>query len=152
MKSKDKEEEDLDKLFFDKLNLLKDDSNVDSEAMDKIKEYQKINDEFREMNVRPVKFKTLDERKNCQKKKSYIVSNKYFKKAKEEIERLCRDGIIIEAEVKYVSPAFFKKKLDLRLVIDYGNLNKYIIDEFYDIPKIYESFMSSGSRFLLQLV
>lgn len=61
------------------------------------------------------------------KQNSYIVPVKYIDKAKLELERLCKEGIIKESEVKTYSPGFFieKKNKDLRLVIDYKDLTKH---------------------------
>ncbi|KAF9760600.1 Transposon Tf2-6 polyprotein, partial [Nosema granulosis] len=142
-------EEDLDRMFFEKLGLIKSEDNESKqEVVRKIQEYKVINNSFTNMKIEPVKLKTSTEKIELSRKKSYIVPNKYLQKAQEELTRLCKEGIIVESEVCYVSPAFFieKKNLDLRLVIDYRNLNQYIIDECYDIPKIFENLMMMGTN------
>ncbi|KAF9762258.1 Retrovirus-related Pol polyprotein from transposon gypsy [Nosema granulosis] len=127
---------------------MKSNETSESEVYKRIRVFKELNVSYMEMKVDPIRFKTFEGKIDLPRRKSYIVPNKYIEKARNELSRLCREGIIIESEVRYISPAFFieKKNLDLRLVIDYRNLNNYIIDECYDIPKIYENLMVMGKN------
>lgn len=89
----------------------------------------------------PIDLQTKDCMKIDSKQNSYMVPVKYIDRAKQEIERLLKEGIIEEKEVSTFSPGFFieKKNKDLRLVIDFRKLNENIIDEQFDIPKIFEN-------------
>lgn len=68
----------------------------------------------------------------------------------EELQRLVREDIIERCNSKFSSPAFVieKKNKDIRLVIDYRQVNKYVIDEIFYIPDIHENLLLlSGNKY-----
>ncbi|KAF9760596.1 Retrovirus-related Pol polyprotein from transposon, partial [Nosema granulosis] len=146
LKENEEDVEELDKIFYEKLGLIK--NNQKSNIKELIEQYRRKNSEFKEMKITPVQLKRIETKIELGKRKAYMVPCKYVERAKDEINRLMDEGIIVESEVKYVSPAFFieKRNSDLRLVIDYRGINNYIIDECYDIPKIYENLMYMGEN------
>lgn len=90
----------------------------------------------------------LDKPLKAIKKINYTVPFKYEKQAKIEIKRLMKEGIIEKSFSHIVSPAFFieKKNGDLRLVVDYREVNKYLQDDPWVIPNIEDSLTRIGSN------
>ncbi|KAF9760655.1 Transposon Tf2-9 polyprotein [Nosema granulosis] len=87
-------------------------------------------------------------------KKPYPIPVALLPKVKQEIRRLIKLGVIKESKSEYASPAFpiSKKNGDLRLVIDYRELNKVTVKLGYPFPSIQYSLMElKGSRFFSQL-
>ena len=79
---------------------------------------------------------------------------KYIEKVKQEITILLREKIIEPSNSQYSSPAFFikKKNNDLRLVINYQPINKYIEDDPWTLPKIDDCLIDMCSnRYFSQL-
>ncbi|KAF9758261.1 Protein DDI1 like protein 1, partial [Nosema granulosis] len=94
-------------------------------ALNKIlKHYMSVNNTFTHMNVKPATFIVKEPLPTIQSK-GYPIPYKNLKRGKEEIVRLQKENIIEPSESPYTSPAFFRKKKnnDLRLILDYKNIN-----------------------------
>lgn len=87
-------------------------------------------------------------------KANYGVSLKIMDDVRENINDLLEKGIIKQADIKYISPAFFIKKANgkLRLVIEYINLNKVTIKAHNLRPKITDILSAlKGKKFFSKL-
>ncbi|KAF9760626.1 Retrovirus-related Pol polyprotein from transposon [Nosema granulosis] len=88
------------------------------------------------------------------RKKPYPISLNYIPKVKEEIKKLLEMKIIRKIESPYAAPAFpkTKKNGDIRLLIDYRELNKKTIKQGYPFPSIQNSLTElKGSEIFSQL-
>jgi hypothetical protein len=135
--------ETLDKIFFDSICYMAD---TETDPLKKVIEaYSKLNECFKEMKIEPIAFK-VSEKMQSLRNKSYPIPHKYREGAKLELERLINEEIIKQDKTENFSPAFLieKKTGDLRLVIDYRELNKVIIDEPFEIPRIFENLQLMG--------
>ncbi|KAF9756168.1 Transposon Tf2-6 polyprotein, partial [Nosema granulosis] len=87
-------------------------------------------------------------------KKPYPVPINHLPKLKEEVKKLENLDIIHESNSNYASPAFTvpKKTGDVRLVVDYRELNKKTVKMGYPFPCIQYSLMDlKGSQYFSQL-
>jgi hypothetical protein len=144
----DLRDNELDRMFYEKLGFLKENDNGKNLVIKTIEKYKENNDSYTHFKMQPVSLKTNTQNIEIKRRRGYHVTAKFVERAKMELKRLCDEGIIVESDSKCISPAFLivKKTLDLRLVIDYRELNEYIIDEYYDIPKIIENLMLMGAN------
>lgn len=69
--------------------------------------------------------------------KGYCISVKYLERGRHETQRLLQENIIEQSKSPYASSAFFikKKNNDLRLVVNYQTINKYIHEDPWILPK-----------------
>lgn len=95
----------------------------------KLKECIKENENYQHVDKTPIQLHIYKkEITNYESKlKYYSVPLKY----KEEVNRLLEQDIIEKHRSKYASLSFLieKRNKELRLVVDYGEVNEYLIDE-----------------------
>ncbi|WUR04571.1 reverse transcriptase [Vairimorpha necatrix] len=123
----------------------------EDEIIKYLKFYQQNNNNFSHINNLKVEFKIIKEPKNM-KPKNYSVPFKFLERAKDEVNRLLKENIIEKSESHITSPAFFKEKKktnELRLVVDYREINKYIGDDIWNIPNIEDSITLMGEIYIL---
>ena len=80
-----------------------------------------------------------DEKVPPVRKANFRMSPLQVAKAKVEIEKLLKAGVIVESDSPYSSPAFFIPKRDsdeCRMVVDYRSVNKIIKDNAYPLPHL----------------
>lgn len=81
------------------------------------------------------------------KMKHCIVPYSICSQAKEHIKNPINKGIIQKSNSKYFSSAFFiqKKNKELRLIVDYSEVNKHTIKEVFPCPNIHEYLIGFGN-------
>lgn len=100
-------------------------------------ETSQTNDKF--ANIKPVKINYNKSIKLTSK--PYPVQQKHFYKFKEKIKQLLHDKIISHSTSHVTSPAFVADKPngDIRIIVDYRELNEFIEDDSYYFPTIYDN-------------
>lgn len=138
-------EEELDKKLTEKLCLAQ--HTLKEDKINIFKLYKKNNRNLKVMKVEPAKFHVSNNIETVQSY-GYSIAHRYIPDAKKEIKRLLDNDIIERSNSRFSSPGFFieKRNKDLRLVIDYKKINKYIDDDPWMIPKIEECIRNIGSN------
>ncbi|KAF9751303.1 Transposon Tf2-9 polyprotein [Nosema granulosis] len=138
-------EEFLDENLTEKLCFLI--NNQDTDLINVLKRYRQKNCKFRYMKSDPAKL-VIKRNVETIQSKGYSVPYKYLEEARAELRRLVEEDIIEESRSLFSSHAFFirKKNNDLRLVIDFKGINKYIEDDAWTIPRIEECLYEMGSN------
>ncbi|WUR03048.1 DDI1-like protein [Vairimorpha necatrix] len=142
---------ELDNLLFEKLNLATEKELKLNKTMDL---YKLNNDKFKCIKTNTLQKIVYDKSLKYYEAHPYKVPLAYVGRLKEELARLESEEIIERCNSKFASPAFVieKKNKDLRLVIDYRHVNKYILDEIYQIPNIHDNLLLlSGNLYFSQL-
>ncbi|TBU05616.1 reverse transcriptase, partial [Hamiltosporidium magnivora] len=119
----------------------------DEELINILKRYNSNNNNFKSiLNIKAsLNFNSIPVQS---KQVKYSVPFKYREAGMIEINRLLKEDIIEKSNSDFVSPAFFieKKNKELRLVVDYKKMNKYINDDTWFIPNVEESIMNMGEN------
>ncbi|WUR03433.1 prp pol polyprotein-like [Vairimorpha necatrix] len=144
------ETDEIDAILYDRILLIKEPKILNETNIPRrLTEYIKKNEEHDKIKVEPLSL-YIDEkiRDHRLELKYYTVPVKYEADARKEISRLLTNDIIERGRNYYASPSFFieKKNKELRLVVDYRTVNKFIKDEICIIPKIYESLYKLGGN------
>ncbi|KAF9760630.1 Transposon Tf2-9 polyprotein [Nosema granulosis] len=145
----EKEECDLDTIFYDRVCLgLAKELSEENKIM--LANYARKNCKFENIKMPSVQFKTIEEPYKHIHPKYYSVPEKILPQARDELHRLINEGIIEKSCENFSSPSFIISKKDgsARLVVDYREINKYIIDDINIIPSIREVYQRiAQSRF-----
>lgn len=114
--------------------------------------YIKLNKEKTISKCKPVQIR-FDKNVNLSSK-PYPISNEYYLMLKNKINQLLENGTIVKSNSKTVSPMFIGKKgnNDIRILIDYRKLNKYVYDDNFCFPSIYDNVeMIRGSKYFSKI-
>ncbi|KAF9760601.1 Retrovirus-related Pol polyprotein from transposon 17.6 [Nosema granulosis] len=133
----------LDELIYEKVNMIIDECK---DVQEVIALYKKNNENFSKIKLNRPETITYDKNLKGYECKPYSIALGYKERLKEELRRLEAEDIIERCNSKFSSPAFVveKKNKNVRLVIDYSYINKYIQDEITYIPKIHENLLVLG--------
>lgn len=136
-------EEVLDEILVKNIGVAEGDQSI----IKMFKLYYKNNNKFKYFLGEKASF-SLEKSVNIKNKISYSVPPKLVDQSKLEIKRLLAEDIIEKSHSNIISPAFFikKKNGDLKLVVDYREVNKCIRDDPWVIPNIEESIIRIGSK------
>lgn len=112
-----------------------------------IEEYKDQNTTFKCIKNEAIRINMIPNYRIVQAK-PFPVAFKHREKIKNELERLLDEDIVEEKDVLWSSPGFCipKKNGELRLVIDYRQVNQYVMDDVVTIPKILENIQFLGNN------
>ncbi|KAG0435849.1 Transposon Ty3-G Gag-Pol polyprotein [Dictyocoela muelleri] len=137
MANKNKSENEIERNLFRKMTINNIDYHVEmieKELLDIVNDQPKLGYFKGIENEIPLKENILIN------KKGFMAPNKLVKGTKNEINRLKEEGIIRNSFSKFSSPAFplLKKNGDIRIVVDYRDLNKYTEHDPFPNPSVDE--------------
>ena len=124
-------EEIIVERLSEKLSLIMSEDKQPLANIKTLKYYINLNNHFSYIKNKPYITLRVDKNIPVIHKNGYSIPIKYVERGKAEIQRLLDEDIIEYSNSLYSSPAFFikKKNNDLRLVINYQEINKYIQDD-----------------------